>query len=221
MAKKKQKHKIEIVDLVYGIIESILFVMMSFIAIQLLKNFTILRAGYAQGIFLDLLILIIIALLSLLIHPKVRTILLMLIFFCICCGCIHENTYYATYSSFSPMLYSSTDEVTFATYFSEETINTTLIYIFMMFIYIINIIPLFITFICTKKKGMKINILIPILSLVCFGLFLFLVSMSYDENDWSIFYKFWNREYIVEKFGVITYWIDDAYQSGNVIIKKS
>lgn len=219
MEKKKEKPKNEIVELIFGIIEPILFVVMSFVATQILRISTIGNPGYAQGVFLDLLIILIIACLSLLIRPKARTILLMTIFICICCGCIYENTHYNTYSTFSAV-FNEITEVTFLTHFKEKSIVVTFTYILMMFIYFMYNITTFVILICTKKKGMTVNILVPIISLVCLLLFQIPIFFSFNSNDWNRLYKLWNREYVLEKFGVITYWVNDVYQCRNIIIER-
>lgn len=186
-----------------------------------LLNATLLRALTVGNIFslkpflTDLAILLVASSFSYLISPKKRIRYLLTLSIITTAICIINSIYYTYYKSFASLslLATSTQVVDVGDAIFKNVLKIKdLIYIWQ---------PIFMYYIHKKmtkqnyyeKKGIiKSKTMCKKICLT--GLILLLsCALFVTSSEWSRFAKLWNREYVVMKFGIYTYQINDFFQS--------
>lgn len=196
-------------------IQFLSFVILSLISCALLRNFTINKMWVVGATFFDLSVLILIGSLAYLLKPKKQFTYFFTVMLIITIMNIINTVYYAFFTSFASFgLLASlgqTGEVADAVF--EKLKLVYFIYILMPIIfYLIHRILVNKDYFGIVEKievGKKLFIEVAIIGGIC----LFLNISSLTGTDVSRYSKQWNREYIVQRFGVIVYQFNDGVQT--------
>lgn len=197
---EKKKYKNSLLGIIFGIIQPIIFILINILMILMLTLSTT-KIIELPGPLIDILIIILIGIIGLIFHPYIRKALYLISTTIICIICYYNIAYYNIYYSF----YSISIEA------ENISIHPALmLFILLVLIYVIYEIISTIICLVTKSNELKIKWYIPsILSIVISIVLIFTFIFGFTEKDWNRLEKMWNREYIVEKFGIIVYTIND------------
>lgn len=196
-------------------------ILMFWFVISSLFNATLLRLTTVNNILnikpllIDLGILLIIAAFSFLINPKKRIRYLLTSSILLTAICVINSIYYSYYTSFASisLLATSTQVVDVGDAVLKNVLKLKdLIFLWQpIFIYYIHNKMLHKNYyhksnvIKSKSMCQKISLTGALLLLIC--------SLFVTKVEWGRFVKLWNREYVVMKFGIYTYQINDLFQS--------
>lgn len=196
-------------------------ILMFWFVISSLFNATLLRLTTVNNILnikpllIDLGILLIIAAFSFLINPKKRIRYLLTSSILLTAICVINSIYYSYYTSFASisLLATSTQVVDVGDAVLKNVLKLKdLIFLWQpIFIYYIHNKMLHKNYyhksnvIKSKSMCQKISLTGALLLLIC--------SLFITKVEWGRFVKLWNREYVVMKFGIYTYQINDLFQS--------
>lgn len=191
------------------------FTMSSLLNAILLRALTVGNIFNLKPFLIDLAILLVGASFSYLISPKKRIRYLLTLSIITTAICIINSIYYTYYKSFASLslLATSTQVVDVGDAIFKNVLKIKdLVYIWQ---------PIFICYIhkkmikqnyYEKKSIIKSKIMCKKICLT--GLILLLsCALFVTPTEWSRFAKLWNREYVVMKFGIYTYQINDFFQS--------
>ena len=191
------------------------FVILTLIETILIRNFTLGKAFSFKPFLVDLALIIIIGSLSYLIKPKNQFKFLLFWTILITAICIVNSIYYTFYLSFTSFsLLSTLGQV--------NDVTDSLVEKFKVVDFIYLLAPLFLIITHTSlirtnyyqliskvEKGKRMFSLTLMV-----GVFLVAATIvSLTATDYSRLAKQWNREYIVERFGIIVYQGNDLIQS--------
>lgn len=196
-------------------IQFISFVVLCLISCALLRHYTINKLMNFEATFFDLAVVILLGSLAYLFKPKKQFWYFLTVLNVITLMNIINTVYYAFFTSFASFgLLASmgqTGEVTDAIFEKLKLVH--FIYLLMPIIFVL------INRFLTKKDyfgivekievGKKLFFEVAILGGIC----LFINISTLSGTDVSRFSKQWNREYIVQRFGVIVYQANDAFQT--------
>lgn len=196
-------------------IQFISFVILCLISCALLRHYTINKFLNIEATFFDLAVIILLGSLAYLFKPKKQFWYFFTVLNVITLMNIINTVYYAFFSSFASFgLLASmgqTGEVTDAIFEKLKLVH--FIYLLMPIIFVL------INRFLTKKDYFGIVEKIEVSRKLFFevailgGICLFINISTLSGTDVSRFSKQWNREYIVERFGIIVYQANDAFQT--------
>ena len=191
------------------------FTMSSLLNATLLRTLTVGNIFSLKPFLTDLAILLVASSFSYLISPKKRIRYLLTLSIITTAICIINSIYYTYYKSFASLslLATSTQVVDVGDAIFKNVLKIKdLIYIWQ---------PIFIYYIHKKmtkqnyyeKKGITKSK--TMCKKICLTGLIILLSCALfvTPSEWSRFAKLWNREYVVMKFGIYTYQINDFFQS--------
>lgn len=196
-------------------IQFISFVILCLISCALLRRFTINKFFDFEATFFDFAVIVLLGSLAYLFKPKKQFWYFLTIMNIITLMNIINTVYYAFFSSFASFgLLASmgqTGEVTDAIFEKLKLVH--FIYILMPIIFtIINRVLVKKDYFGVVEKievGKKLFLEVAILGGIC----LFINISTLTGTDVSRFSKQWNREYVVQRFGIIVYQGNDAFQT--------
>lgn len=196
-------------------IQFISFVILSLISCILIKIFTIGGVFNIGGTFFDFATIILIGCLAYLFKPKKQFYYLLVIMLIITLINVINSVYYAFFNSFASisLLATLTQASEQGGAVLEKLRIVNLIYIIMPIIFLI------INRYLHKKSYFetveKIEVSKKLLAGVAIfgGFCLFLNIATLKGQDFSRISKQWNREYIVERFGIVVYQLNDIVQT--------
>ena len=215
----KMKLRIKEISILYYIKTNILFI--SYVLINLVNSWLlrIVTMGSLfdiKAIISDIAFILTVGMFAYLLKPKKQISILMPLTVLMTLICLINAVYYENYVSFASFSLLST-----ASFLGDMdgAVVTTLIH-FKDVILIFPVIALIIVHIVLKKKkyynavekverSKKRFLNTAALSL----LFIFLVIMTMKPSDYSRLKKQWNREYLVQRFGIYVYQLNDAIKS--------
>lgn len=193
------------------------FVILCLISCALLRNYTINKMFVFGATFFDLSVIILIGSLAFLFKPKKQFTYFFTVMWIITIMNLINTVYYAFFTNFASFgLLASlgqTGEVTDAVFEKLKLVH--FVYLLMPLIFFI--IHRFLVkkdYIATVEKvevSKKLFFEVAIIGGIC----LFLNISSLDGVDVSRYSKQWDREYIVQRFGVIVYQFNDGVQTIN------
>lgn len=201
---EKKKYKNSLLGIIFGSIQPIIFLLINILMLLMLKLSTTQSIEF-PGIFLDFTIIILIAVIGLILHPYIRKGLYTITTIILSIICYKNIAYYGMYSSFP----SLSIEV-------EKLPSHPILILFILLVVIYIIYEIVSTIIClvTKSNELKLKWYIPTIITIPIVLILTLTFLfGFNEKDWDRLHKLWNREYVVQKFGIIVYTINDISQS--------
>ena len=191
------------------------FVIISMIGLMLVRNFTIGNMWSFEAFISDLALVLIIGSLGYLVKPKnqYRYFLIVLIVFTL--KEVINSVYYTFYTSFASFgelgTAGQTETVMSSVY--DRLKLTDLIYIIFPFIfYFIHkklLRTAYYNFMSFVEKGKKMCMV----TLLVGCLFLAYTFVTASGTDYSRLAKQWNRVYVVERFGLVLYQINDLVQT--------
>ncbi|MCH5167936.1 MAG: LTA synthase family protein [Erysipelotrichales bacterium] len=208
-------NKDKFIDFVKHNVQFMTFVILCLISCALLRNFTINKMWVFGATFFDLSIIVLIGSLAFLLKPKKQFAYFFTVMCVITVMNIINTVYYAFFSSFASFALlasmGQTGEVADAVFEKLKLIH--FIYLLMPIIfYIIHQVLVkkdYFGIIEAIEVGKKLFVEVAIVG----GILLFINISSLTPTDVSRYSKQWNREYIVERFGVIVYQFNDGIQT--------
>lgn len=196
-------------------IQFISYVLLCLLSCMLLRNFTINKFWEVGGTFFDFSVIVLLGSFGFLLRPRRQFYYFFTVMWIITIMNIINTVYYAFFSSFVSFgLLASmgqTGEVTDAVFQKLKLVH--FIYLLMPLIYYI------IHRMLMRKDYFDIVDLIEaskkifVYLLIVGGISLFSNIAFLTGTDVSRFSKLWNREYIVQRFGVIVYQLNDGLQT--------
>lgn len=191
------------------------FVLSATLNALLLRTYTIGNTTDLQPLFADLGILLFIGSIAFFIKPKKRIRYLMVFSIITTAICIIDSIYYTYYSSFPSlsMLATSSQVVDVGDAVVKNVLQIKdFTYLWQpIFIYYIHVVLMRRNHYKEESKiEQRVNFGIG--ASLAAGIFLITLT-TFSSTDWSRFSKLWNREFVVLKFGVYTYHVNDLFQS--------
>lgn len=191
------------------------FVITAMLNSLLLRTFTIGNFYDYQPLLADFCILLFLSSIAFFITPKKRIRYLMILSVITTLICIIDSIYYTYYNSFPSvsMIATSSQVVDVGDAVVKNVLQIKdFTYLWQpIFLYYIHVVLLKRNHYKEENKNQK-KIRFCLGATVALVLFLFTFS-TFNSTDWSRFGKLWNREFVVLKFGVYTYHINDLFQS--------
>lgn len=196
-------------------VQFISFVVLNLISCALLRKFTTNNLWFMYGSFFDLSVLILLGSLAYLFKPKKQFWYFFIVSLVIFLMNIINTVYYSFFSSFASFALLATLRQA-----SEQggAVMEKIKWIYYLYL-IFPIIFIFINRYLTKKEYFKVvekiesSRKLMIGSLIVGGICLFINISTLEGKDLSRISKQWNREYIVERFGIIVYQGNDLVQT--------
>ncbi len=191
------------------------FVIISMLGLMLVRNFTIGNMWSFEAFISDLALVVIIGSLGYLVKPKnqYRYFLIILIIFTLM-EVINSvyYTFYTSFASFGELGTAGQTETVMSSVF-ERIKLTDLIYILFPFVfYFIHkklLRTAYYNFMSVVEKGKKMFMV----TLLVGCLFLAYTFVTATGTDYSRLAKQWNRVYVVERFGLVLYQVNDLIQT--------
>ncbi len=193
----------------------ITYVILSLIGLMLVRNFTIDNMWSFEAFISDLALVLIIGSFGYLVKPKnqYRYFLIVLIIFTFMevINSIYY-TFYTSFASFGELATAGQTETVMGSVFERIKITHLIYIIFPFLFYIIHKKLLktayynFLSFIEKGKKMCMVTLLIGCL-------FLAYTFVTATGTDYSRLAKQWNRVYVVERFGLVLYQVNDFIQT--------
>lgn len=192
------------------------FILSNLLNTLLLRWLTIGNFINVKALIFDLAIIIFISSFSFLVKEKSKTFYFMLMSLILTILCIVNSIYYTFYESFASfsLLATSTQVVDVGDAILENVLKIKDLSFLWQ--------PLFLYYVNNRhiKKGItntistkKTNKLFLKTYLIMFSTFAVIGVIFTTKTEWGRFSKLWNREYVVNKFGIYTYQINDIFQS--------
>jgi len=213
---KKRFKEISMIKYIKTNILFLTYVLINVLSSWLLRIVTMGNLLSVKAIISDLAFVILLGSFAYLLKPKKQFIMLFLFTFIMTAACIVNAVYYENYVSFASFSLLST-----ASFLGDmdSTIVTSLIHlkdvilIFPVFVLIIVHIILnkkeYYNKIEELERGKK-----RFLNTILIGsVFVFVTIITMESSDFSRLKKQWNREYLVQRFGIYTYQLNDAIKS--------
>lgn len=191
------------------------FVIISMLGLMLVRNFTIGNMWSFEAFISDLALVVIIGSLGYLVKPKnqYRYFLIILVIFTLM-EVINSvyYTFYTSFASFGELGTAGQTETVMSSVF-ERIKLTDLIYILFPFVfYFIHkklLRTAYYNFMSVVEKGKKMFMV----TLLVGCLFLAYTFVTATGTDYSRLAKQWNRVYVVERFGLVLYQVNDLIQT--------
>lgn len=191
------------------------FVILCLISCMLLRNYTIGKLWVFESTFFDLAVIILLGSLAYLFKPKKQFWYFFIVMMIITLINIINTVYYAFFTSFASFgLLASlgqTAEVTDAVFEKLKLVHFVYVLMPLIFVVINRYLSSKDYFNVVEKveASRKLFFEVAIVGGIC----LFINISTLTGTDVSRFSKQWNREYVVERFGVIVYQGNDLFQT--------
>lgn len=194
----------------------IIFIASSIINSIILRTITVKNPLEVKALLADLGGIMIISALTIFVKKKKSSKILIALSFLTTLTCIINSAYYSYYSSFAS--FSMLATATFIVEVGDAVVDQVIE--FKDFIYLWQPLVMIYSYQKLKKKEFykeqypkssrkQTAISISVLGVVC----LLLASTMMTKTNWSRFSKMWNRESVVDSFGIYIYQINDLFQS--------
>ena len=191
------------------------YVILSMIGLMLVRNFTIGNMWSFETFISDLALVVMIGSFGYLVKPKNQYRYFMIILIIFTLMEVINSIYYTFYTSFASFgelgTVGQTETVMGSVY--ERLKLTDLVYILFPFLfYFIHkklLRSTYYNFMSVVEKGKKMCMV----TLLVGGLFLAYTFVTATSTDYSRLAKQWNRVYVVERFGLVLYQINDLVQT--------
>lgn len=207
---------VSIIDFIKTNILFISYVLINLINSWLLRIVTMGDIISIKAIISDLAFIVIVGALAFLLKPKKQIKVFYIITFILTAACIVNAIYYENYVSFASFSLLST-----ASFLGDMdgAVVTTLIHAKdVILIFPVIVLPIIHIILKKKKYYDKLEKLEQnkkkfINTLICGAFFVFMTIILMKPEDYSRLKKQWNREYLVQRFGIYVYQINDAIKS--------
>ena len=193
----------------------ITYVILSMIGLMLVRNFTVDNMWSKEAFIADIALVLLIGSLGYLVKPKNQYRYFMIVLIVFALMEIINSIYYTFYSSFASFgelgTVGQTETVMGSVY--ERLKITDLIYVLFPFLfYLIHkklLRSAYYNFMSVVEQGKKMCVV----TLLVGCIFLAYTFVTASGTDYSRLAKQWNRVYIVERFGLVLYQINDLVQT--------
>ncbi len=194
----------------------ITFILSNLLNTLLLRWLTIGNFINVKALIFDLAIIVFISSFSFVIKDKNKTLYFMITSIVLTLLCVVNSIYYTFYESFASfsLLATSTQVVDVGDAILENVLKLKdLSFLWQpLFLYYINNRHIKKNISNEIIKGVKNKTFLK--GYLFISLFLLLIGITFTTSiEWGRFSKLWNREYVVNKFGIYTYQINDIVQS--------
>lgn len=196
-------------------IQFISFVLLCLISCSLVRHFTIDKFFDLGGTFFDLSAILLLGSFAYLFKPKKQFAYFLTIMIVITIMNIINSVYYSFFSSFASFgllaSISQTGEVTDAVFEKLKLAHFVYLLMPIIFYFIHKLLEKKDYFSVVEKVevGKKLFVEVLILGGICLSINIATLS----GTDVSRFSKQWNREYIVKRFGIVVYQVNDGFQT--------
>lgn len=191
------------------------FVIISMIGLMLVRNFTIDNMWSFEAFISDLALVLIIGSLGYLVKPKnqYRYFLIILIIFTLM-EVINSvyYTFYTSFASFGELGTAGQTETVMSSVYEKIKLTDLLYILFPFLFYFIHkklLRTAYYNFMSVVEKGKKMCMVTLLAGCLCLA-YTFVTATG---TDYSRLAKQWNRVYVVERFGIVLYQINDLVQT--------